>query len=95
MEYSLCLCIFFGETKTNLHDSTKEYLSAKLNGMELITVLGTIVYIIRGQAAPWRTGIFYRCIIYLFHSRVMNSLSPDFQKYFTQRALCSKEGRKH
>lgn len=49
MEYSLYLCIFFGETKANLHDSTKEYLSAKLNGMELITVLWTIVYLIKGQ----------------------------------------------
>lgn len=54
MEYSVCLCIFFGETKLIYMSGEKEYLSAKLNGMALITVLGTIIYLIR---APWKSGM--------------------------------------
>lgn len=40
---------FLWGDKTNLYDGSKEYLSAKLNGMELITVLETTIYLIRGQ----------------------------------------------
>lgn len=79
MEYSVCLCIFFGETKLIYMSGEKEYLSAKLNGMALITVLGTIIYLIR---APWKSGMCQRCVIYLFDSYVMNSFPPTYKNIF-------------
>lgn len=45
---SLPLYILWGG-KINLHDSIKDYSSTESKGMGLITVLGTTVYLTRGQ----------------------------------------------